>query len=256
MVKADTFEPASPPAIPDAAACVFYTCMDFPDGTSVTGPWDIRGRFSEYIGHYPIEGKTLLDVGTASGFLAFSAESAGARVTALEGKSISEYDQLHFSGLAYHENRVAHDANGELWFENLKNSFWYCWHKTASSVEVVYAPLRALSYWGRRFDVVVAGAILEHLADPVSTIWALTQLANEAVIIAFTPVEISNDQGMVTMNDWSNSAANYSWWTLSSGLYRRIFANVGFEMDIFPSTANFGGATHERSTIVARHIRL
>ncbi len=99
MVKADTFEPASPPAIPDAAACVFYTCMDFPDGTSVTGPWDIRGRFSEYIGHYPIEGKTLLDVGTASGFLAFSAESAGARVTALEGKSISEYDQLHFSGL-------------------------------------------------------------------------------------------------------------------------------------------------------------
>jgi hypothetical protein len=229
--------------------------MDFPDGTSITGPWDIRGRFSEYIGHYPIAGKTLLDVGTATGFLAFSAEQAGAQVTALEGQHASEYDNLHFSDQAYHEDRLAHDVHYEAWLETVKNGFWYAWHKHASRVEVVYAPLVALPYWKRRFDIILACAIVDHLANPVSLIWSLTQLAKEAVIIGFTPVHEDDNQCMITTNAWSNPEHNYSWWILSRGLYQRIFTNVGFEMSIVSATAVYGGVTYTKPTIVARRIR-
>ena len=249
------FDPAQPRPIPAFERCSFYHSMDFDDGSSVAGPWDIRGRFAQYIGNYPVAGKALLDVGTASGFLTFAAEKSGATVTALEGLSVAEYCQLHFSGLPYHEDRTAFDTDTEGWFETLKNSFWYGWHKNNSKAEMVYAPMTALPYWKRRFDVVLAGAILEHLSDPVTVIWSLTQLATEAVIIAFTPVILDDEMFMKTANAWDNPKNNFTWWTLSLGLYRRIFANVGFDVEIVPATALAGGVEHSRPTIIARRIR-
>src|SRR5216684_7251056 len=41
---------------------------------------DLRGRFDEYIGGIDLRGQTVLDVGTASGFLSFEAERRGATV--------------------------------------------------------------------------------------------------------------------------------------------------------------------------------
>ncbi len=250
------FKPLEPRPLPDLADCIFYHSMDFPDGSHVTGPWDIRERFSEYIGNYPISGKTMLDVGTASGFLAFAAEEAGANVTALDGLHGSEYCKLHFSGQPYHVDRPASDDATEAWFEPMKNGFWYAWHKKKSKTEVVYAPLSALPYWGRKFDVVLAGAVLEHLSDPVSVVWALTQLAKEAVIIGFTPVIMDEGLHMTAASTWDNPVNNFTWWNLSYGLYKRIFANVGFEVAVSPATARHFGEDHSRPTIVARRIAL
>jgi hypothetical protein len=72
------------------------------------------------------------------------------------------------------------------------------------------------------FDVVVAGAIIEHLSDPATAIGHFAQIASEAVIIAFTPVVDSDRLLMETMNDWANPQFDYSWWAISRGLYRRV----------------------------------
>ena len=252
LTKPTFLQPVAPRSLPAPGSCVFYHTMDFDDGSGVSGAWDLRGRFAGYIGNYPVAGKTLLDVGTASGFLAFAAEKAGAQVTAHEGLSISEYCQLHFSGLPYHEDRAAFDRDTEAWFEALKNGFWHAWHKNHSKVEVIYAPLSSMPYWERRFDVVLAGAILEHLSDPVKLIWDMTRLANEAVIIAFTPVIMSEAQTMTAASGWDDPKQNFTWWTLSLGLYKRVFANVGFDMELVTATAVTGGVEHERPTIIAR----
>ena len=90
------FSASKPWSQPKKEDCVFYHWMDYPDGDTVEGAWDIRGLFDQYIGNYPIRGKTVLDVGTAGGFLAFEAERAGARVTAIDALSAAEFDRLHF----------------------------------------------------------------------------------------------------------------------------------------------------------------
>lgn len=258
----DPFRPQRPWPAPLRDACAFYHSLDFPDGETVTGHWDLRGRFEAYVGGCPLSGKSVLDVGTASGFLAFSAEAAGARVTAFDARDATEFDRIPFHDSLHHRDRAAWAARwDELWFRPLRNGFWYAWHKYRSRVEVVYAPLRDLPCWERRFDVVIAGAIVEHLADPVSAIAALARLANEALVLAFTDVADSDELLMRPMTDWTDRALDHGWWMLSRGLYRRLFENLGFEVEFRRGTAvNNPAFTNrhaapvevERPTIVAR----
>lgn len=253
-----THQPERPWPLPDAENCIFYHAMDLPGGESIDGAWDIRGCFDQYIGHYPIKGKTVLDVGTASGFLAFEAEKAGAKaVTAIDAKTAHEIRHLQFDDHPFHNNRPESLSNSDDFLKRLKNSFWYGHRRLSSAVEVIYVPLDDLPFWQRRFDVVIAGAILEHLSDPVTAIGNMARLANEAVIISFTPVEDSEDQIMRTANDWTNREHCYTWWTLSRGLYRRAFDNLGFEIEIVSSTAKIKSQegqllTVERPTIIAK----
>ena len=103
-----------------------------------------------------------------------------------------------------------------------------------SQVEAVYAPFVDLIYWQRRFDVIMAGAIVCHLADPVGALGALARLADYCVIIAFEDVIDSDDILMRAANDWSNPTYDYTWWLLSRGLYQRVFANMGFRLEFRP----------------------
>jgi SAM-dependent methyltransferase len=253
------FTPQRPWPLPECQPPLFYHSMDFPDGTSVRGHWDIRGRFAEYIGRYPISGKTVLDVGTATGFLAFSAEQAGARVTALEMRDAWEFTRVPHQGSPYQRDRADWVRSmHEHHLRPLKAGFWHAWHKFNSSVEVIYTPLDRLHAWDRTFDVVLAGAIIEHLSDPVSAIGILARLAREAVIIAFTNV-VDTDELLMrpTEHGMSNPAVDFEWWLLSRGLYRQVFENLGFTLNFAESTASYTPyegfeEKHVRPTIIAR----
>ena len=255
------FAPVRPWAMPAREDCSFYTCMDFPDGETVEAVnWDIRSRFEDYIGNYSVAGKSVLDVGTASGFLAFSAEQAGATsVTAIDARDAREFNRIPFAGTGYTDDRHAWIQDTNAYLNRLKASFWYGWHKNESKAEVVYTPVADLWAWERRFNVVVAGAIVEHISDPVPFLSALAGLADEAVIIAFTPVLPTSDIVMQAMNSWDNPAFNYSWFALSVGMYQRIFVNLGFSVELAPAKA----LCHEydppllveRPTVIARRLK-
>ena len=114
-------------------------------------------------------------------------------------------------------------------------------------------PLRSLPWWDRRFEVVLAGAIVEHLADPITFISNIARMGEEAAIIAFTPLKSSRRPMMEPMNDWSDPAVDHTWWRISRGLYQRTFDNVGFDLEVLPCHAYWHGKDrHERHTMVAR----
>ena len=50
--------------------CYFYHTMDVPGAGLVTGEWDLRNGVDAYLGHESVAGKRVLELGTASGFLA------------------------------------------------------------------------------------------------------------------------------------------------------------------------------------------
>ena len=245
---------ATPPrSAPDRSDCLFYHSIDLPGGEHIEEGVDIRGRFGQYIGDYQIKNKTVLDVGTASGFLAFSAEAGGAsHVTAVDLFDSNEINDIPFADSPLYRDRRLFLKEWDSANQRLKNSFWYSWHKLASSVEVFYTPIAAFPFWDRKFDVVIAGAIIEHLSDPVTAIGRMAMRANEAVIISFTPVGESDEIMMQAINSWDSHTAANTWWMLSRGLYDKLFSNLGFSVEYKVSRAKMGGFDVERPTIVAR----
>lgn len=219
--------------------CDFYHCMSFPDGEAIDRVhWDIRERFQRYIGRVDVTGKTVLDVGTASGFLAFSAEQAGAsRVTAIDASGSNEFERVPFSRSTFYADRSQWHHHFDVYLERLRNSFWYSHAKFQSKIEVYYGPLNDILTWNKRFDIVMAGAIIEHLSDPVQVIGNLARLANEKVVIAFTPAIDTEEVLMRPLNTWENPATDYVWWELSIGLYRKVFGNCGFDVSMETSAA-------------------
>lgn len=251
------FEPIKPLPAPERGDCIFYHTMEYPDGEMNQGLWDIRGYFNSYIGDYPIARKSVLDVGAASGFLSFEAEKAGATVTSLEARSALDFTQVPHTGSGYLNDRASFLKETDEILRRLKNSYWYSWHRLGSRAEVVHAPLNDLSKWDRRFDVVIAGAITEHLSDPVTAIGNLSVLAREAIIIAFDPVVDSDDLTLTAGSNWSDlrPRADHTWYFLSRGLYRRLFTNLGFDVSFVDSYAVplFAGTTEptRRTTVIA-----
>ena len=67
-----------PRYVRDLDGCFFYHTMELPGFGEVKGQWDLRGRFDEYIGGVEVAGKSVLDIGSATGFLSFEAEKRGA----------------------------------------------------------------------------------------------------------------------------------------------------------------------------------
>jgi len=215
--------------------CFFYHSYTFPNGTSVVGDWDIRGIFDQYIGGYPLKGKAVMDVGTASGFLAFSAEQLGARVSAVDVASLEQQDRVPFAGTGAYKDKLTWAKVEDAGLIRAKNSFWYAWHEMNSNVEVYYCSLTQLGRNTAVVDVVVAGALVVHLADPVTAIGIFAKLAREAVILCHTPVDILDSCQMRPVIPWNNPDHDYVWWLLSSGLYQNIFDNLGFDVEFVPS---------------------
>ncbi len=210
--------------------CFFYHTMVYPDGETIPGGWTMPD-FQKYIGGYDLNGKTVLDVGTATGYLAFAAEKEGAIVTGLDAASTKEFRHLPYASAASYKDIVASREHWET--TNLipiKKGWWYSWHKNNSNAKCIYAPHVEMYEWDIQFDVVMAGAIIEHLSDPVFSIGAWTKIAKEAVLIPFTDVAPGDDLALRPMTDMTNPDFNYAWWQLTRPLYERIFDNCGFDV--------------------------
>src|SRR5271165_1314532 len=90
--SAASFEYVKPWPVPDIKDCYFYHRMDIPGLEEVKSSWDLRGCIGPYLGDYDFKGKRVLDVGSASGFLTYSMEKAGAEVVSFDMATGAQWD--------------------------------------------------------------------------------------------------------------------------------------------------------------------
>jgi hypothetical protein len=111
------FTLAAPRDIENLGDCYFYHTLDLPGFGTVEGEWDLRGRFDDYVGGIDLRGKTVLDVGTANGFLTFEAEKRGAKqVVSFDIGDAKFQSLLPFSrGLQFRRKMPARPGPSPAW---------------------------------------------------------------------------------------------------------------------------------------------
>jgi 2-polyprenyl-3-methyl-5-hydroxy-6-metoxy-1,4-benzoquinol methylase len=168
-------------------------------GVEVPGEYDMYELLGAY--HLPedLSGKTVLDVGTASGFFAMECARRGASVTAVD---LVLWDSHHW-------------AIAEL----MK---W--------DVRRVQKNIYELDASFGQFDLVICGSLLLHLPDPVDAIRRLREVCRERAIISTScPEHETSGPTCEFVGEQREGGAYWAYWNIGGEALRRMLLAVGFD---------------------------
>lgn len=153
---------AEPKLVERLEDCFFYHTIDLPGLGTVQGHWDLRAGVEEYLGHVDPAGRSVLDVGTANGFLAFHMESRGAEVTGYDLSPAQDWDTVPYAG---RDSSTEENQRREQ-IARMNNAFWLAHRLLRSRVRLAQGTVYDIPPSLGSFDICVFGSILLHLRDP------------------------------------------------------------------------------------------
>ena len=245
-----------PLRVGDPRECYFYHTIELPGLGVQDGGWDLRGRFSDYIGRVDLTEKRVLDVGAASGFLSFEAERHGAReVVSFDLDTADRQTLLPFAGSDYVEDHASWSRAQTAAFFTWKKGYWLSHRLLGSRARVVYGDVYSPPSGLGTFDVVILGAILEHLVDPLSALKAVARLTKDILVIN-TDFFDSDERLASFKGSVERPAMSFIFWSYSIPLYHEYMAIMGFEpivvrKDTFAGTRPHPGAPRPMEPRVA-----
>jgi len=226
--------------VPALSECRFYHAMDLPGFGSIEGDWDLRGRFDEYIGGIDLRGQTVLDVGTASGFLSFEAERRGATVFSFDADGPERI-------------QVVPPAMPDVrYFHGMRNSYRLAHHAFQSKATPIHGDIYRMSEVVPPCDVVIVGQILVHLRDPLGALHQAALAAKETlVIVEGIPEGPSPD---IPVAYFLGGQVSYGWWHLSLPFYQVLLPKLGFSIESVTTKDYIGHRSmpFKLTTIVSR----
>ena len=166
------------PRSPARQDCFFYHSITLPEG-EVNGIWDLRGRARQYLGEVDFNGRSVLEVGPASGCLSFWMEAAGAQVTCLEPTLEHLWDVVPFEGFdtpGWRETFL-----GEI--RGVRNSFWYAHHALGSKVRMVEADPYRIPEAAGRYEIGVLAAVLLHCRNPFDMLQSVARRVDRTMVV-------------------------------------------------------------------------
>jgi SAM-dependent methyltransferase len=218
--------------VPARADCYFYHTMDVPGYGLIEGEWDLRSGVDAYLGHEPVAGKRVLEVGTASGFLCFEMERRGADVIAYDLSPETSWDIVPYRRLdipAVTELRARHIAA-------INNAWWLAHHAFGSHARVAYGSIYDIPAEIGAVDVCTLGSILLHVRDPLGALERVAKLGVPTLIV--TEMEQPKRFGILRRRNRSpiflpnGEAAEpfETWWSFSPEAIANLLAIVGYRV--------------------------
>jgi SAM-dependent methyltransferase len=215
---------ATPRNIESAAECHFYHAMEIPGYGPVPNPlWDLRGSESQYLGDVELEGKRVLEIGPATGFLSFYMDAHGAEVVSVELSPDLSWDAVPDSQTdleAWAEERRAG-------MEGLRNAYWFAHERLNSSARVHYGNVYDLPDALGHFDLAVLGSVLLHVRDPLGVVQNCARLADALVITEPHHPYIPDDRPVMEWFAEPGSPTPDIWWRFSPNMIQRYVEAMG-----------------------------
>ena len=217
--------------------CYFYHTTAIPGHEPVRGEWDLTQGVEDYLGRVAFDGKTVLDVGTATGFLTFHMEKAGARVISYDLSEENAWDIVPLSGIDAAEHARIRKAH----IQAINNGYWLCHEAHASSARMAYGTVYRIDPALGPVDISVFGSILLHLRDPFLALQNAAQITTNTMIVSeLLPGAhaLSRLVGRLmgrTMRFKPRFAKNRpweTWWDLPPRLIVEFLGVLGFERTV------------------------
>lgn len=256
------------PATTDAKGVYWYHSMDLGSGESVIGDWDLRDRFREYSGALDFRGKTVLDVGTASGFLAFEAERAGGNVISLDMPANGDWDVVPYAlepvGESIEDQLKRHlqdaDACKRASIKNLRKGFYYAHTMNQSKVRLYESSVYTIGEDLGFVDVAIVGSILLHLRDPFKALHKILSVTKSQVVISDLHDDgaIGNRPTMEFLPNPHRDIPNANaWWRLGVPVIIKMLDVLGFECQpVNVHSYPFKGTDRKVFTLVGTRVRV
>ena len=245
---------AEPRFIDKPENCFFYHTMELPGLGVVRGHWDLRGRFDDYVGGVSVAGKSVLDIGAATGFLSFESERRGAsRVVSFDLGDARQQTFVPFKDNWQYRDYEGFMADHAVGIQKWKDAYWLCHRLLQSKAQVFYGDINHLPKALGQFDVALVGSVLEHLNDQISALGSIARLTKETMVIV-TPVLQTEERIALLAPTADHPEQDYTWWTYSVGAYREILKLLGFSIAKITESQyryDYGDRTETRTTIVA-----
>jgi hypothetical protein len=137
--------------------------------------------------------------------------------------------------------------------EQWKNAYWLCHRLLESKAEVYYGNIYELPTELGQFDITIVGSVLEHLSDQITALASIARLTTETIVLV-SPLLQTEERIARFESLASNPEADFTWWTYSLGVYREVFAMLGFNVMKVSHEKYYymyGDELKERATIVA-----
>jgi len=236
------------PRVVSIKDCEFYHVMDLPGYGQVGNQWDLRGRIDDYLGHAPLKGKRVLEIGPSSGFVTVEMERRGADVVAVEMADEQRWDFVPYPATVLDEisSPFAKHMHG------IRNSFWLTQKVHNTKAKLVYADACNLPDALGRFDIAVMAAILLHARNPLMII---EQCAKRAQTLIITEISDPAIEGMPVcrLMPTSENKSWHTWWNFSSDFLTQFVGILGYRSEISRHQQKFSnGILLDMFTIIAR----
>src|SRR6266550_2505171 len=178
--------------------CFFYHTMDLPGLGVMHGHWDLRGRFDDYLGGVSVAGKSVMDIGTATGFLSFESEKHDAsKVVSFDLSDPRQQTFIPFKDKLYYRDYESFMSYHAVEVDRWKNAYWLC-HRLLQS--------KSNDFYGD-----------------------IDRLPKETMVIV-TPVLQTEERIARLEPTADNPDYDYTWWRYSVGSYREILKILGFSI--------------------------
>jgi tRNA (mo5U34)-methyltransferase len=226
----------------------WYHTIDLGGGLITPGQYDYRETIRDFQFPQDLEGKSVLDIGSATGFFAFEFEKRGADVTSVELPSLYELD--HFPGQDVETNirkiqrmmfprrsgplaeYQAEFSAEELYFFLLEGPFRFCADRLKSRVRRAYSSVYnlTLSLLDRMdgFDFVFAGDVLLHTLRPFDALATVAALAKGSLILAQEMPGNGDFCGMVYRGGADPEEDHVCWWMPTKTCFVQLLKKFGF----------------------------
>jgi len=210
--------------------CAWYHVMDVPGHGTMQGQWDLRETADAYLGNLDFQGKRVLELGTASGFICFHMESKGADVVAVDLSPDHSWDLL----LAPSDDEQQLRATMGVLQQKLNNAFWLGHGAYNSKASLVHSTVYDVPEELGQFDIVSLCAILLHLRDPLLALERAARRATESVVIVERqPDWMKEIKGpfarFMPTPEGKRPHGGWTWWHFSPDVLISMLKMLGFE---------------------------